>query len=339
MVNQNVQPSPTLFFNTVNAYQRTAVIKAAVELEIFTAIVEGKQTSADELAVRCQTSERGMRILCDYLVVMGFLTKAAGCYGLTEDSKMFLDRSSPGYIGSSIEFLLSPLLTEGFKDITAAVRKGGTVMPLSGTLAPDHPLWVDFAKAMAPMMALPAQLLAQLVPSDASRKLKVLDIAASHGLFGIAFAQQHPQAEIVAVDWSPVLQVAQANAQSAGVAVRYSTIAGSAFEVDFGRDYDLVLLPNFLHHFDVATCETLLRKVHTALAENGKVVTFEFIPNQDRISPAEAATFSMVMLATTPCGDAYTFVEYEHMFGNAGFSLSELHLLPPTMQQVVISSK
>lgn len=338
MVNQNVQPSPALFFNTVNAYQRTAVIKAAVELEVFTRVAEGKQTPA-ELAERCQTSERGMRILCDYLVVMGFLTKAAGCYGLTEDSAVFLDRHSPGYMGSAIEFLLSPMLTEGFKNIAAAVRKGGTVMSSAGTLAPDHPVWTDFAKAMAPMMALPAQLLAQLVPYDASRKLKVLDIAASHGLFGLAFAKAHPQAEIVAVDWPLVLQVAQANATAAGVADRYSTIAGSAFEVDFGRDYDLVLLPNFLHHFDVATCETLLKKIHAALAENGRVVTCEFVPNEDRVTPPDAATFSMVMLATTPCGDAYTFAEFERMFSNAGFSRNELHPLPPTQQQVVISEK
>jgi hypothetical protein len=33
---------------------------------------------------------------------------------------------------------------------------------------------------------------------------------------------------------------------------------GSAFDVDYGSGYDLVLLTNFLHHFDMATCEVLL---------------------------------------------------------------------------------
>ena len=67
----NQQPSPELFFETMLAYQRTAALKAAIELDLFTAIGEGAHTS-EALAQRCQTSERGMRILCDYLVVIGF---------------------------------------------------------------------------------------------------------------------------------------------------------------------------------------------------------------------------------------------------------------------------
>ncbi len=329
-------PSPSLFFNTVNAYQRTAAIKAAIQLDLFTAIGEGLQT-APSLAERCAASERGIRILCDYLAITGFLTKEAKYYHLTPDSQMFLNRHSPGYVGSAIEFLLSPTLADGFKDLAAAACKGGTVMPEEGTLAPEHPVWVEFARAMAPMMALPAQLITKLVDSDSSQKLKVLDIAASHGMFGIAFAQPNPNAEVVAVDWPSVLEVAKENAQSAGVGDRFHTIAGSAFEVDYGSDYDLILLPNFLHHFDVATCEKLLKKVHAALAEGGRAVTLEFVPNQDRVSPPEAAAFSLVMLATTPNGDAYTFAEFEQMFSNAGFSSSKLYPLPPTLQQVIIS--
>lgn len=330
--------SPALLFDTINAYQRTAAIKSAIELDLFTATGQGKET-AHELAETCGTSERGMRILCDYLVVISFLTKEGGRYGLTPDSALFLDRRSPGYMGSAIEFLLSPMLTDGFKDLTAAVRKGGTVMSEEGSLAPEHPMWVKFARAMAPMMVLPAQLIAQLVDKEPNRKLKVLDIAAGHGLFGIAFAERNPQAEVVAVDWPNVLEAAKENAERAGVAGRYSARAGSAFEVDYGSGYDLVLLTNFLHHFDPPTCEKLLSRVHAALADGGHAVTLEFVPNEDRVSPPGAAAFSMMMLGSTPSGDAYTFAEFEQMFQNAGFSQSELHPLPPTLEQVVISSK
>jgi len=272
-------------------------------------------------------------------VVIGFLTKESGYYGLTPDSAAFLDRHSPSYAGSAIEFLLSPQLTEGFNDLAAAVRKGGTLIPEAGTLAPEHPVWVKFARAMAPTMALPAQLIAQLVDINTGERVKVLDIAASHGLFGIAFAQHYPNAHIVAIDWPNVLEVAKENAQAVGVGDRYRTVAGSAFEVDYGNDYDLVLLPNFLHQFDIPTCEQLLRKVHAALAETGRAITFEFIPNEDRVTPPEVAAFSLVMLGTTLSGDAYTFGEYERMFSNAGFSSSKLYPLPPTFQQVVISDK
>jgi len=136
-----------------------------------------------------------------------------------------------------------------------------------------------------------------------------------------------------------VLEVAKENAQRAGVAERYNTIPGSAFDVDFGSGYDIILLTNFLHHFDPPTNETLLRKVHAALADGGRAVTLEFVPNDDRVSPPDSAGFSMMMLTGTPSGDAYTFAELERMFTNAGFSRSTIHPLPPTFQQVVISEK
>ena len=332
------QPSPELFFETMNAYQRTAALKAAIELDLFTAIGEGAHT-AEALAQRCETSMRGMRILCDYLVVIGFLTKDENRYGLTPDSAAFLDRRSPSYIATAATFLASPMLTEGFDDLAAVVRKGGTAISEEGSLEPEHPIWVEFARAMAPLMTLPAELIAKLVGADSGQKWKVLDIAAGHGLFGIAIAKHNPNAEIVALDWANVLEVAKENARAAGVADRYSVIPGSAFEVDYGTGYDLVLLTNFLHHFDPETCERLLGKVYAALETSGRAVSFEFVPNEDRVSPPVAASFSLMMLGTTPSGDAYTLAELDRMFRNTGFSASELHPLPPTFQQVVISHK
>lgn len=332
------QVSPALFFDTINAYQRTEALKAAINLDLFSAIGAGNATTP-ELARACEAAERGIRILCDYLTIMGFLTKQDGRYALTPDSTMFLDRRSPAYLGGTIEFLLSPVLTSGFKDIAAAVRKGGTVMQEEGTITPDHPVWVSFARAMAPMMALPAQLMAELVDPAANRKLRILDIAAGHGLFGLAFAKRNPQVEITALDWPNVLEVARENAQAAGVAERYQTKPGSAFDVDYGSDYDLVLLTNFLHHFDPPTCEVLLKRVYQALAPGGRAVTLEFVPNEDRVSPPQVAAFSMVMLGSTPSGDAYTFPELDRMLRNAGFARNEFHQLPPTLQQVVISHK
>jgi ubiquinone/menaquinone biosynthesis C-methylase UbiE len=185
---------------------------------------------------------------------------------------------------------------------------------------------------------MPAQAIAKLVNQDGG-KLKVLDIAAGHGLFGITIARQHPNAEVVALDWPNVLEVAKENAGNAGVSDRYSTIPGSAFDVDYGTGYDLVLLTNFLHHFDPPTCETLLRKVRAALSEGGKALALEFVPNEDRVSPPIPASFSMMMLSGTPSGDAYTFPELERMFKAAGFANVELHQLPATPEKLVMASK
>lgn len=331
-------PSPALLFETINAYQRTAAIKAGIELGLFTALAEGHATP-EALAGPCQASERGLRILCDYLTIAGFLTKGEGGYALTPSSAVFLNQHSPAYAGGVIDFLLSPGIVDGFTSLTQAVRQGGTAISEEGTVAPENPVWVQFARAMMPMMAMPAQQIASLVPCDPERPLKVLDIAAGHGLFGIAFAQRYPQAQVFALDWPQVLEVASQNAANAGVGERHHPLPGSAFEVEYGTGYDLVLLTNFLHHFDVPTCEGLLRKIHASLAEGGRVVTLEFIPDDNRITPPSAAGFSLTMLASTRSGDAYTFAELDSMLRNAGFSRNEVHALPPFEGKIVVSQK
>jgi ubiquinone/menaquinone biosynthesis C-methylase UbiE len=309
-------PSPELFFDTMNAYQRTAALKTAIELGLFTAITE--PSTASELAARCGASPRGTRILCDYLTIVGFLTKTGDRYAATADTAIFLNRNSPAYLGGTMEFLASPGVVRNFDQLTDTVRKG-TVDESRNTVSTENPVWVPFARAMMPMMVPAAEGIASALGVDTMPEVKVLDIAAGHGAFGLAIARRNPRAEIVAVDWAPVLAVALENARAAGADARYGTVAGDAFTVDYGHGYHIALLTNFLHHFDEATCTGLLGTVRRALAPEGRVAILEFVPNPDRISPPTAAAFSMMMLGGTPYGDAYTFDQLRHMLESAGF--------------------
>ena len=220
---QATSPSPLLFFDTAFAVQRTFSLKAAVDLEVFTAIKEGHNT-ASALADRCKASERGLRMLVDYLVMLGFLTKSDDTYSLTQDSEIFLVKTSPAYFGGTLEFLLSPTLFEGFCDLTEAVRKGGTTLPAQGTIAKEHPEWVTFARAMMPMMIGPANWIAEHLVSTGGTVNKVLDVAAGHGLYGIEIAKRFPDAEVTAVDWSNVLTVARENADAASLGDRFKRL-------------------------------------------------------------------------------------------------------------------
>ena len=131
--------------------------------------------------------------------------------------------------------------------------------------------------------------------------------------------------------------MARENANAAGLADRFSTIAGSAFEVELGENYDAVLVPNFLHHFDPPTCVTFLKRVYPTLRPGGRVAIVEFIPNPDRVTPPDAASFSLVMLATTAAGDAYTFEEFNDMLSQAGFRDAQQYPLPPSVATAVIA--
>jgi len=334
---QNPRPTPERIFQSLNSHQLTGVLKAAIDLDVFTAIGGGADTPA-AIAAKCGTAERGARILCDFLVVNGLLTKNGNRYGLASDSAMFLDRNSPAYIGSCADFVASDLLQDRFRNFADAVRIGGTPKVAEDSAEAEHPMWVEFARSMAPLQTQMAELLFLAAEQEAKPARKILDVAAGHGMFGITFSRHLPNAEIYATDWPSVLEVAKQNAQSAGVASRYHTIAGDAFEVELGSGYDLALLPNFLHHYDSAKIEHFMRKVHAALKGGGHAVTLDFVPNEDRVSPPVPASFAAIMLALTPAGDAYTFAEYEQMFRKAGFAVNELRVLPTT-HSVIISQK
>ena len=320
-VSATEQPTPERFFNALNAHQQTEAMKAAVELDVFTLNAEGN-TSPAAIAERCKAAERGVRILCDFLTIHGFLTKENGKYGLAPDAAAFLNRHSPAYLAGASEFLLTARIRRGHELLTQAVRQGGTALG-RGTLEPENPDWVQFARAMMPLMNYPAEVMATELRKGGEAK-KVLDVAAGHGIFGIAVAKQNPAAHVYAADWRNVLAVAEENARAAEIADRHHLIPGDAFETEFGAGYDLVLITNFLHHFDIPTCTHFLRKVRAALAPGGRAAIVDLVPNADRISPPTAAAFSLMMLATTPSGDAFTLGEYDQMARDAGFKKTEI---------------
>jgi SAM-dependent methyltransferase len=327
--------TPTLVFEMLQAHQRTAALKAAIELDVFRAVGEGPGDVAS-IARHCSASERGIRILCDFLTIYGVLVKEDGRYRHSPTSAAFLDPRSPSSLASIAQFLGNPALREPFDHLAEIVRTGRTVLPGDGSVEPENPIWVQFAETMGPMMAPMAGPLGEVVLDGYTGPLRVLDIAAGHGLFGIEIAKQNPQAHITGLDWAPVLRVALDNARKAGVHERYDMLPGSAFEVDFGGPYDVVLLTNFLHHFDQPTCVGLLKKVCGALRPGGRVATLEFVPNEDRVSPPVPAAFSMTMLTSTASGDAYTLSELTTMYHEAGLKGVTSHPIPMSPHTIVL---
>ncbi len=331
-------PNPAAIFDLMNSFHKTAGIRAAIELDLFTLVNEGAST-ADELAARAGAASRGIRILCDYLVVNGVMTKEDSRYRLTAESAIFLDRRSPACIGSMVKFLYSDTLRQGFAGLSDAVRNGGTVLSEQGTMDAEHPVWVEFARSMA-SLALPAALgIAEILSRDSRPVRRALDLAAGHGLFGIKLAERNPEAEVTALDWAAVLEVAKGNAAAAGISARYHTQAGSAFDAHLGENWDVVLVTNFFHHFSLKTCQGLAERIHRSLAPGGRMVTLEFVPDNGRVSPPLPAQFALIMLATTAEGDAYTFDEYAGIFRKVGFSSIEKHQLEMSPQQVIVSGK
>jgi 2-polyprenyl-3-methyl-5-hydroxy-6-metoxy-1,4-benzoquinol methylase len=322
----------------MTAYQQTNALVAAVNIDLFRAIGEGPGDAAT-LARKCGASERGVRILCDYLTVHGVIEKSEGVYRHSQTSAAFLDPTSPMCIASATRFVSSREFIEPQLDLTTIVREGRTTMPGAGSVEPDNPIWVEFARYMPPVVAPAVGPMAMAALDGRTGPLRVLDIATGHGLFGIAVLEQNPEARVVGSDWAAVLEVAFENAEKAGVRDRFEGLAGNAFDVAFPGPFDAAMLTNFLHHFDKATCVRLLRKIHEACKPGAVVATLEFVPNEDRVTPPGPATFAMMMLASTIAGDAYTFRELSEMYADAGFTGMGAHPLEQSPHTIVVGKK
>ncbi len=331
-------PNPAMIFETLNAYQRTGALRAAIDLRLFSSL-SNTSARAENLAEKCRASVRGIRVLCDYLVVLGFLCKSDNQYSLTPTSAVFLDEASPHYMGAMAKFVASNQMMDVFRDVTGAVCSGGTMLPDGGSTKLDFEPWVEFAESMAPMMKASAAFIAELVSVRMGQKpVRVFDVAASHGLFGLSIARVIPGAHVVAQDFASVLAVTRRNVLNAGMLDRYSFLPGDVLSVDYEGCFDCILLTNFLHHFSRSACESLLKRLKQHLNPGGMVITLEFVPNEDRISPPIPATFALTMLMTTAEGDAYTFAEYQQMFAAAGFNTNEMLDVPQSPSRLIISS-
>jgi ubiquinone/menaquinone biosynthesis C-methylase UbiE len=329
---RTVAAAPVL--DAIMAYQRTAAMRAAIDLDLFTLIGSGIADTAT-LGRAAGASERGVRILCDALCAMGLLAKSQARYTLTHQASTFLDMASPAAINESIDFLAAPeIVSMMLADPAAYVRDGGAEGLAS--VAADHPIWVRFARGMIPIARPTAKRVAALVASRSPQPRQVLDVAAGHGLYGIEIARVVPGAVVTAIDWPSVLELGKANAAAAGVEQRHRALVGDAFGLDWGGGFDLVVMGNLLHIYGRDDCLRLLRKARGALASGGAVWIVEFVPDEDRISPPIPAMFAFFMLGITPKGDAYIGSEIEAMGRESGFRRVAARALPPTAQTLFI---
>src|SRR5512139_2067274 len=117
--------TPGLVFEMLQAHQRTAALKAAIDLDVFRAVGEGPGDAAS-IARHCSASERGIRILCDFLTICDVLVKEDGCYRHSPTSAAFLDPRSPTSLASIAQFLANPAMRDPYDHLAEIVRTGRT---------------------------------------------------------------------------------------------------------------------------------------------------------------------------------------------------------------------
>lgn len=328
-MNEPLTPEPII--QAMMAFQVSAALRAAIELDLFAAVkIHG---TLAEIAGHIKAPERTTRMLCDALVSVRFLAKKHGKYALAPLSDAFLDPAKPGYFGGMAHIATAPMVWDEFGRLAQVVRHGGTLRD-DHALKPRHEFWETFAKHSGALAGVQGRFIAGELQRRGVKAPRVLDLAAGTGLYGFSIAAADPGAKVTTVDWPNVLEHSRGYARAMKVERRVTFLPGDIFKADLGKDHDVVLLTNIYHHFNRAQCVELSKRARATLKPGGIAVVVEFIPDDERAQAAGPLLFSLIMMAWTPQGDTYTAAQYREILKESGFKDVEFPQAPIAQQLI-----
>lgn len=316
------QPSPEVTPDRVMqfafGYAPTLILEAAIRTGVFDTLDESPKTVA-EVSQATGASERGLKAIMNALVGLDFLSRDdAGRYSNAPDVSVFLVTTKPTFFGGILRHTSEQLLPKWLA-INEIVRTGRPPVHINKE-SDGASFFVELVQDIFPMSYKAAQTLGQtLGVASTQTALKVLDIAAGSGVWGIALAQQSPSVTVSAVDWPEVLGVTRMYAERFGLSDRFSFISGDILEADFGGGYNVATLGHILHSEGADRSKVLLNKVYASLAPGGTIAIAEMVPNEDRRGPVFPLIFAVNMLVNTDHGDTFTFDEMAAWLKDAGF--------------------
>jgi ubiquinone/menaquinone biosynthesis C-methylase UbiE len=243
---------------------------------------------------------------------------SAGKYALTPESSAFLVTTKPGFQGGVLRHMSAQLIPK-WLHLSDVVRTGQPEHAVNNE-STGPAFFQQFVEDIFPMSYPAAQALAvHLKLGAAGKPVKVLDLAAGSGVWGIGLAQTAPNVSATAVDWPDVLRVTQRVVERFGLTKQFRFVPGDLADADFGAGYDLAILGQILHSEGAGKSRDLLRKAFQALAPGGTIAIAEFLVNEDRTAPAMGLIFAVNMLVNTDEGDTFSFKEISQWLGEAGF--------------------
>lgn len=317
-------------------YAPPLIIEAAVKHRLFD-LLAASPGGAAELAKRARVSVRGVQAVCNALVGLGLLARNGGRYALTEESARFLVSGQPAYHGGLFRHISTQLLPDWF-GLDETVRTGKPSVRVNSRKQ-GAKFFSEFVESLFPLSYPAARSLgAHLGVAKARQPVRVLDLAAGSGVWGVALAELSPQVYVTAVDWPPVLAVTEKVARRHGVANRLTKVPGDLLVAPFGENYHVATLGHILHSEGRDRSRRLLKKAFDALAAGGTIAIMEFLVEADRSGPPRALLFAVNMLVHTEAGDTFSFEEISGWLREAGFIKPRL-LKVPGPSPLVLATK
>lgn len=300
------------------AYAPPLIISAAVNNKVFDALEAGSKT-VEQLEKETGGSARGLRAIMDALVGLELLKKdRQSRYSLTPESQAFLLSDKPGTLAGFFGSIL-PVMISRWVRLSDIVRDGRPSAAVNQETEGTE-FFSQLVETIIPMSYPGAQKLGDhLRVTKARQQVRVIDLAAGSGIWGIAVAQKSPQVRVTAVDWAGMIPTTKRITQKFGVRDQFDFIEGDLSEANFGSGYDIATLGHILHSEGKQRSRQLLKKTFRALKSGGTIAIAEWLVNDERTKPLPSLMFSVQMLVNTEKGDTFSFKEIKNWLEDAGF--------------------
>ena len=293
-------------------------MEAAIRHRVFDVLDSGAKTVA-EVAQETGNSTRGLTAIMNALVGLAFLAKEdGGRYSLTPESSTFLVSRKPSFMGGMIRHGSDQLIPKWLQlnEVVATGRPAASV----NQQGDGTEFFQQFVNDIFPLSYPASKALAQYLDCNVEgRMVRVLDLAAGSGVWGIAQAQCSDAVHVTVVDWPGVIPATRKTVEKFGLSQRFTYIEGDLDTADFGSGHDVATLGHILHSEGRERSRALLRKTFNALKSKGTIAIAEFLVNAERTGPPHALLFAVNMLVNTDTGDTFSFEEIREWLTEAGF--------------------
>jgi len=316
-IRRGEQVTPERLMELSFAYAPPLIISAGVSNHVFDSLEDGAKTP-EQVAEKTGASARALRILMNALVGLDLLKKnRQGKYSLTPESAAFLLSKNPGthagFFGT-----ITPQIISRWLRLSDIVREGRPAIAVNQETEGTE-FFSQLVENIIPLSYPPAQKLADhLKVAKINNDIRVLDLAAGSGIWGIALAQQSPGLRVTAVDWAGMIPTKRIT-QKFGVGDRFNYVEGDLLEANFGSGYDIAILGHILHSEGEDRSRRLLAKTFRALKSGGTIAIAEWLVNDHRTKPLPSLMFAVQMLVNTEKGDTFSFNEIRNWLEEAGF--------------------
>lgn len=316
--------SPVSILQVATGFWASQALMTAVDLRVFTILFGGPKT-AGEVASEAGVDPAAAEALLDANCALGFLHRSGERYKNDEVSNAFLVEGSPGSYVELVRYMRDPSfgLWQSLRD---TVRTGKPAVEAAAMDRTEVEQARAFHNGSYAMMTRVAEIL-DIEFSDYSR---ILDLGSHTGAGALCLARRYPNLRATIRDKAIFQTLAEEYFRSMKLEDRVHFLPGNPDEAQPDGEYDLVLLPRHLSRRGRAAIPGILANVRKSLRTGGHVLVTEFLLEESREEPREAALFRLNVLATygSASADALTRAELCRLLQEANFSNVDMVGLP-----------